>query len=132
LSYTYNWYKDDSTTPIVGENKPTLVVNSLGNYSVTVTLGAGCSATGKVKIEYDSKIDLVDATLKNCITNNSGQANFDLTRADQIIKNGISNLGLVSYFESLDTTTNTLSNPIANPSNYSYLPDSNTKIVYGN
>jgi hypothetical protein len=60
------------------ENKPTLVVNSLGNYSVTVTLGAGCSATGKVKIEYDSKIDLVDATLKNCITNNSGQANFDL------------------------------------------------------
>jgi hypothetical protein len=56
-------------------------------------------------------------TLKNCITNNSGQANFDLTRADQIIKNGISNLGLVSYFESLDTTTNTLSNPIANPSN---------------
>jgi hypothetical protein len=86
LFYTYNWYKDDSTTPIVGENKPTLVVNSLGNYSVTVTLGAGCSATGKVKIEYDSKIDLVDATLKNCITNNSGQANFDLTRADQIIK----------------------------------------------
>jgi hypothetical protein len=59
LFYTY-WYKDDSTTPIVGENKPTLVVNSLGNYSVTVTLGAGCSATGKVKIEYDSKIDLVD------------------------------------------------------------------------
>jgi hypothetical protein len=59
-------------------------VNSLGNYSVTA-LGAGCSATGKVKIEYDSKIDLVDATLKNCITNNSGQANFDLTR-DQIIK----------------------------------------------
>jgi hypothetical protein len=94
LFYTY-WYKDDSTTPIVGENKPTLVVNSLGNYSVTVTLGAGCSATGKVKIEYDSKIDLVDATLKNC-TNNSGQANFDLTRADQIIKNGISNLGLAT------------------------------------
>jgi hypothetical protein len=49
---------------------------------------------------------------------NNGQANFDLTRADQIIKNGISNLGLVSYFESLDTTTNTLSNPIANPSNF--------------
>jgi hypothetical protein len=61
LSYTYRY--DDSTTPIVGENKPTLVVNSLGNYSVTVTLG-WCSATGKVKIEYDSKIDLVDATLK--------------------------------------------------------------------
>jgi hypothetical protein len=29
-----------------------------------VTLGAGCSATGKVKIEYDSKIDLFNATLK--------------------------------------------------------------------
>lgn len=77
------------------------------------------------------KIDLGNATLKKCITNNNGQGNFDLTRADQIIKNGISNLRLVNKFKSLDTTTNTLSNPIVNPSNYSYLPDSNTKIVYG-
>jgi hypothetical protein len=102
-------------------------VNSLGNYSVTVTLGAGCSATGKVKIEYDSKIDLTRHS--KLYMNNSGQANFDLTRADQIIKNGISNLGL-SYFESLDTTTNTLSNPIANPSYYSYTRFKH-KIVYG-
>lgn len=131
LGYSYSWYKDSSTTPISGENNPNLEVNSPGNYSVIVDLGSGCTATGTVKIDYDSKINLVDTTLKNCVNNTGVQANFDLTRADSVVKNGNSNLAPITYFETLDATTNTLSDPIPNPTNYFYTPTAIPKIVYG-
>ena len=131
LGYGYKWYKDGSITPIIGENNPTLLVNIPGDYSVLVDIGSGCTATGTVKIEYYSKINLTDTTLKNCVNNTSNQANFDLTKADSIIKNGVLNLSPVRYFETLDTKTNTLSNLIIIPSNYTYTRTASTKIVYG-
>lgn len=128
-SYKYTWSKDE--IEISGQNNPTLIVNDPENYSVVVSLASGCTATGKLKVEYNPKLDLVDTTLKNCVANTSGQASFDLTRADSMLLNGVSDLGAVTYFETLNIATNILSDPIANPSNYFYVPDSNTKIVYG-
>ena len=117
-TYTYRWYKDASLIPIAGETSPSLQVTQTGTYRVEVALGSpNCIASGEIKIEFTPEVILNNSTLIQCDVNGDGKAIFDLTKADTEIKNNISNLSAVSYFENLlDAKAN--SNPILNLTNY--------------
>jgi gliding motility-associated-like protein len=106
---TYQWFKDGRTAPI-GSNS-TLEVNSAGQYSVLVTLTAGCVATGTINIAYKNPIL---KSLTQC-GDNSGNATFDLTTLTTEITNGTSNA--VEYFETILDLQNQ-SPRITNPENY--------------
>ena len=58
-------------------------------------------ATDEIKIEYTPEIILNDTTLSQCDDNGDGITVFDLTKADNIIKNNDPSLSNVVYYESL-------------------------------
>lgn len=117
-TYTYKWYKDGSTIPIPGETSPAYLVSDSGIYTVEVVLTpASCSATAKIKIEFTPEIVLANTSLTQCDINGNGISQFDLTKADPIIKNGNSALGTVLYYESLLDAKGNI-NPILNPETY--------------
>jgi gliding motility-associated-like protein len=114
---TYQWFKDGGTTPI-GSNS-TLEVNSAGQYSVLVSLAAGCVATGTINIAYKNPIL---KSLTQC-GDSSGNATFDLTTLTTEIANGSTNA--VEYFETVADLQNQ-SPTITNTANY----NSASKIIY--
>jgi gliding motility-associated-like protein len=117
-SYNYNWYKDGSPTPMLGETKPFLNVTDSGIYKVEVTFApATCMATGEIKLEYAPEIILSNATLTQCDDNGDGITVFDLTKVDNIIKNNDASLSPIVYYESLSDAHGKI-NPIANPASY--------------
>lgn len=80
-NYTYSWSKDN--TILAGETKPTLDVNTEGNYSVVVTSLAGCSRTRTINITasdiaHISTIDIVELNDNNTVTiNTTGQGDYE-------------------------------------------------------
>jgi gliding motility-associated-like protein len=117
-NYKYEWFKDGSTTPILGETNPTLNITNAGTYKVKVTLSPStCSAEDDIKIEYASQIVLNNTTLAQCDDDGDGISFFDLTKADPIIKNNDPKLVKVVYFNSLAEAQAEI-NPILNPSTY--------------
>ncbi|WP_338408559.1 choice-of-anchor L domain-containing protein [uncultured Flavobacterium sp.] len=117
-SYDYNWFKDGSPTPILGENSPSYLVTDSGTYTVEVVFTpASCMATGEIKLEFAPEIVLSDATLIQCDDNGDGATIFDLTKLDNIIKRNDPSLSLVTYYESLPNAQVPI-NPILNPATY--------------
>ena len=117
-TYTYEWYKDGSTTPIPGETKTTLTVTDSGSYKVKVLLSpATCTAEDEIKIEYAPQIVLNNTTLYQCDDNADGISIFDLTKAENIIKNNDTKLTKLVYYKSLSDAQNE-TNPIQNPATY--------------
>lgn len=119
-SYTYKWFKNN--VEIIGETKPSYTVTDTGAYSVQVVFTpAACSGSGKINIEYTPEILLTDTTLSQCDDNNDGITVFNLTRADNIIKNNDATLSPVVYYESLAEAKGKI-NPIQNPNLYTNKP----------
>jgi gliding motility-associated-like protein len=115
-TYIYKWFKDG--LELLGENSPSYQVTDTGNYKVEVTLTPTiCMATDEIKIEFAPKVDLKNTILSQCDDNNDGITTFDLTRADNLVKNNDASLSAVVYFESL-SEAQSQSNPIANPSTF--------------
>lgn len=119
-TYTYKWFKNN--VEIIGETKPFYTVTDTGAYSVEVIFApATCSAFGKINIEYAPEILLVNTTLTQCDDNADGISIFDLTRADNIIKNNDATLSPVVYYESLANAQGKI-NPIQTPTDYTNKP----------
>ena len=115
-TYTYQWFKDGSLTPILGESNPSYNVTAPGSYKVEVTISGTCNATGVIKIEYAPEINLNNTSLSKCDDTGNGTATFDLTKTATVIKNNNSSLTKVDFYE---TQTGTfLSNLIPNPSSF--------------
>ena len=103
---------------LLGETSPSYQVTDTGNYKVEVTLTPTiCIATDEIKIEFAPKVDLKNTILSQCDDNNDGITIFDLTRADNLVKNNDASLSAVVYYESL-IEAQSQSNPIANSSTY--------------
>ncbi|HMI06508.1 MAG TPA: choice-of-anchor L domain-containing protein [Flavobacterium sp.] len=97
---SYKWFKD--TVEQIGATSPIFTVNSPGVYTVEVTLGATtCVATGEVTIEYSPLPNLANTTLIQCDEDNNGVTDFNLTKVDDIIKNGQTGLNDVVYYENI-------------------------------
>jgi gliding motility-associated-like protein len=112
---TYKWYKNGVLQTQI---TPTYTVTDSGIYSVEINLGATtCIATGQVTIEYSPLPVLNDEVLVQCDDNNDGISIFNLTKLDNLIKNGSTTLSSVTYYESLINAQNQIS-PILNPTTY--------------
>ncbi|TDE51035.1 T9SS type B sorting domain-containing protein [Flavobacterium sp. GT3P67] len=115
LGYTYKWFKNNLEFT---NNASTYSVTGPGIYRVEVQLTPSCIATEEIIIEYTPEIDLNDTTLSQCDIDNDGISIFNLTKVDAVIKNNVSNLSAVVYYETLvDAQAKT--NPITNPTTYS-------------
>jgi gliding motility-associated-like protein len=116
-NYTYEWFKDGSTTAITRETKPTLTVVDGGTYKVRVTFSPSCFAEDEIKIEYAPQIVLTDSALFQCDDNTDSITIYDLTKMDAIIKNNDFKIVKFAYFKNLSDAQNE-TNPILNPTNY--------------
>jgi gliding motility-associated-like protein len=116
-SYTYEWFKDGSATALTGETNPILNIASAGTYRVKVTFSPSCSAEDEIKIEYAPQIVTNNASLIQCDDNGDGITIYDLSKADDIIKNYDPKLVKITYFKSLLDAQNQ-TNPILNTTNY--------------
>lgn len=115
-TYAYKWFKDG--LELLGETSPSYQVTDTGNYKVEVTLTPTiCMATDEIKVEYAPKVDLKNTMLSQCDDNNDGVTTFDLTKADNLVKNNDASLSAVTYYESLIEAQGQ-TNPITNPSTY--------------
>jgi gliding motility-associated-like protein len=112
---TYKWYKDNIEIPL--ETGPTYQVVASGNYKVEVAFSAGCTVSEAIKIEYTPEIILKNTILIQCDDDGDNLTTYNLTKADLTIKNGISGLSDVTYYESL-AEAQTQINPILNPTFY--------------
>jgi len=117
-TYTYQWYKDGSTTPIPGETKPTLTVTDTGTYKAKVTFSPStCTAEDEIRIEYAPEIVLNNSTLYQCDDDGDGVTVFDLTKMDNLIKNNDPKLTKLVYYTSLANAQGEI-NPITNPTSF--------------
>ncbi len=115
-TYSYKWFKDN--IEIIGETKPSLNVTNTGTYKVEVIFSpATCMATDEIRIEYTPEIVLSNTTIVQCDDTNDGITIFDITKADNIIKNNNASLSPVVYYESLADAKGKI-NPILSPTNY--------------
>lgn len=119
-TYAYKWFKNN--LEIIGATQPSYTVTDTGAYSVEVIFTpATCSASGKINIEYTPEILLTDTTLTQCDDDGDGISVFDLTKADNIIKNNDATLSPVVYYESLANAQGKI-NPIQTPADYTNKP----------
>ncbi len=121
---TYKWFLNGNE--IFGQTNPIYQVTTNGVYSVEVTLGGtSCVAKGQVTIEYSPLPVLKDATLIQCDDNNDGVTTYDLRKLDNYIRNNVTTLSGITYYETLQNAkdqtspiptttayTNISSNPI--------------------
>lgn len=115
-TYSYKWFKDN--IEILGETKPSLNVTDTGTYKVEVVFSpATCMATDEIRLEYAPEIVLSNTTIVQCDDNNDGITIFDVTKADNIIKNNNAGLSPVVYYESLADAQGKI-NPILTPTTY--------------
>lgn len=116
LSYSYKWFKDGMEIPL--KTGPSLQLTEAGVYKVEVTLTpTTCTASDEMKVEYTPEIVLTNTTLTQCDDNGDGITVFDLTKADNIIKNNDTTLKPVVYYELLTDAQGKI-NPILNPTIY--------------
>lgn len=115
-TFNYKWYKDGVL--LATETNPSYTVTAAGTYKVEVTLTpSGCVASNEIKIEYTPEIVLNDYTLMHCDFDGDGKEVFDLSQADDFIKNNDTTLSNVIYYEN-SSDAQSDSNPILSPSNY--------------
>ena len=112
LTYTYKWYKNGSTIPILGETNPTYNAIDTGTYKVEVNLGSGCLAVGEIKVEFAPQMILNVSPLGKCDENGTGIASFDLTKAEMEIKSNDSTITQVDFYKT--QTGNVLTDLILN------------------
>lgn len=112
VAYTYKWYKDGATIPLIGETNPSLIVTQAGTYKVEVTDSSGCNYIGEIKIEYTIGMGLKDVQLAKCDDNGIGTAFFDLTSVQSIITNNDSSTTISNYYEDRNQTIE-ITNPTA-------------------
>ncbi|WP_394759318.1 choice-of-anchor L domain-containing protein [Flavobacterium sp.] len=112
---TYKWFKDGvdtgitTTTYSITDNTNTNVVE----YSIEVTIGGTCISKGKVEVQFAALPTLINQTLVQCDDNNDGLTVFNLNQLDNLIRNGDTTLGSVSYYQTIGGIL------IASPSTYS-------------
>lgn len=127
VDYTFEWYKTDNPTLILSTNS-TYQVSTAGTYKVEATLiGTTCIATGEIKIDYAPEILSTNTTLLQCDDNSDGISIFNLTKADNIVKNNVSSIINEGYYLTLTDAQNKI-NKIAAPNNYTNTTDN--QIVY--
>lgn len=126
-TYDYKWYKDGVV--LDSENNPSYTVKSPGIYKVEVTLApSACVVTNEIKIEYTPETVLKDSNLVQCDIDLDEKSFFNLTLADNDIKNNNSGLGDITYYENLADAQSDR-NPILNSSNYMNLSNPQTLIA---
>ena len=115
-TYDYKWFKDGNL--MSGKTKPTLDVTDTGTYKVEVVFTPStCNTSDEIKLEFAPEIILSNTTLSQCDDTNDGITIFDLTKADNIIKNNNAGLSPVVYYE-LKTDAEGKINPILTPTSY--------------
>lgn len=125
--YTFRWFKKDNPTVILSTNS-TYTVADAGTYIVEATvIGGTCQSSGEIKIDYASEILSSNTTLLQCDDNNDGISIFNLTKADNIVKNNAANITTEGYYLTLGNAQ-TKTNKIVTPENY--INTSNNQIVY--
>jgi gliding motility-associated-like protein len=112
---SYKWFKDGM--PISNQTSQTYTITDNSNlnevlYSVEVTGTSSCISTGEIKIKFNALPTISNQTLTQCDDDNDGKTTFNLTKLDNLVRNGNTALGSVTYFET------SITNPIANPSAY--------------
>lgn len=98
MGYSFKWFKNGDSTPIVDETNPSLIVSQAGNYKVEATDTNGCIFIGEIKIEYTAGMNLKDVQLSKCDDNGLGFAVFDLTSVVSIITNNDPNTTITGYY----------------------------------
>lgn len=125
--YSFKWYKKDNPASILGTNAA-FTVTSEGIYKVEATLiGTTCIATGEIEIDYAPEILSTNTTLLQCDDNSDGISIFNLTKADNIVKNNVSSIVNEGYYLTLTDAQNK-ANKITAPNNYTNTADN--QIVY--
>lgn len=119
---TYKWFKDGIDTGITTPSFPITdnTNNNIVTYKVEVLINGSCLSTGEVKVQFAPLPSLSNQVLVQCDDNTDGSAVFNLTKLDNLIKNGDTSLGNVSYYETIGGTA------ITNPTTYLSIP----KIIY--
>ncbi len=103
---TYNWFEDNGTgyVPIVGENNPTLVVTSSGNYRVQVIIPGGSNIISEVQVAFSmvpSAFPISDDA--SC----SGLDTYDLTQKNaEVLGYQDPTQFVVSYYSTLGDANN--------------------------
>lgn len=115
---TYKWFKDGVDT---GVTSPTFPItdntnNNVVTYKVEVLINGSCLSTGEVKVQFAPLPALSNQVLVQCDDNNDGSAVFNLTKLDNLIKNGDTSLGNVSYYETIGGSA------ITNTTSYTSIP----------
>ncbi|MEM1215163.1 MAG: SprB repeat-containing protein, partial [Bacteroidota bacterium] len=113
LTVTYHSSQPDAQD---GVNPITMVTTS-SSTSVVVRLenSNGCPAFALLNLVLGNGPTIDDATLAGC-DNGSGEATFDLTEAENDIRNGQS--GIITFYEDIG-----LNNPIGDPTDYTSFAD---------
>lgn len=115
---TYKWFKNGIDT---GVTSPTFPItdntnNNVVTYKVEVLINGSCLSTGEVKVQFAPLPALSNQVLVQCDDNNDGSAVFNLTKLDNLIKNGDTSLGNVSYYETIGGSA------ITNTTSYTSIP----------
>lgn len=113
-AYSYKWFKNN----VQVANTPTYNVTDAGTYRVEVTLTPStCSLVGEITVDYASEILSTDTKLIQCDDNTDGFSVFNLTKADNIIKNNDPEISNKGYYETL-ANAEAKTNPILTPEKY--------------
>lgn len=115
---TYKWFKDGIDTGITTPSFPITdnTNNNVVTYKVEVLINGSCLSTGEVKVQFAPLPSLSNQVLVQCDDNTDGSAVFNLTKLDNLIKNGDTSLGNVTYYETIGGSA------ITNPSSYLSIP----------
>lgn len=112
--YSYKWFKNN----IQVATTPTYNVTAAGTYRVEVVLTPStCSLVGEITVDYASEILSTNTTLIQCDDDTDGISIFNLTKADNIVKNNDSAISNNGYYESL-ANAEAKTNPILTPEKY--------------
>lgn len=120
---SYKWFKDK--IEIIGAKDAKYTVKETGVYTAEITLGtsSACKSTDDITIEYSPLPTLKNTTLVQCDADKNGRTIFNLSKANDIIKNNDPSLGNVVYYENIiDAQNQNLSQAIANPTSYESAP----------
>jgi len=125
--YTFKWFKKEDPTIILGINATYKVVNA-GNYRVEATaIGTTCVLSGEIKIDYAAEILSTNTILLQCDDNTDGISIFNLSKANNIVKNNVSSIKNQGYYATLGDAQ-AKKNTIVTPNNY--VNTANNQIVY--
>ncbi|WP_289662356.1 T9SS type B sorting domain-containing protein [Flavobacterium panacagri] len=125
-SYTYKWFKDN--IEISGANASSYSATETGNYKAEVTFAPStCAVVGEIKLEFAPEILSTNTILLQCDDNNDGISIFNLTKANNIIKNNVSSIINEGYYLTLADAQNK-TNKISSPEHY--INTANNQIIY--